>query len=174
MLLSVLFIVVIHVNLMKAITKAKKKKKAKFSINKMPQVPEGLSKGNEHREACQCCGLFKSCAEPFATPDITDGWTGKLLLLSEPLGQKARNIINGAIHQAGYSDDDVAQISPLRCSSNKKPKMSQIRACRPFLLKIIEVLKPKYVLGLGPVALRALTNKSDANITKARGKEIKL
>ena len=157
-----------------AVVKRKKKKKAKFSINKMPQVPEGLSKGNERREACQCCGLFKSCAEPFAKPDISDEWNGKLLLITEPLSTKASVITTGVLSKADYDNTDVAYTNPVRCAGSRKPTMAQIRACRPFLLKILQVLKPKYVLGLGPVALRALRNSSDANVTKARGKLIKL
>ena len=151
-----------------------KKKKAKFSINKMPQVPEGLSKGNERREACQHCGLFKSCSGPFATPDISDEWTGKLLVISTGLGDESNRIFQHAVSSAGYEKEDCAFVAPVRCSAKAKPKMAQIRACRPFLLKILQVLKPKYVLGLGPVALRALRNISDANITKAGGKMIKL
>ena len=155
-------------------TNQKQKKQPKFSINKLPQIAEGLSKANEKRPACLHCGLFKSCVEPFATPTVNDEWTGKLLLITPELGKEADSITKQAYTLAGFSECDVARITPLRCATNKKPKMAQIRACRPFLLKILEVLKPKYVLGLGPVALRALRNSSDANLTKARGKEIKL
>lgn len=79
-----------------------------------------------------------------------------------------------AWRKADYRDEDVAVVTPTRCPSKRKPTMAQIRACRPFLLKALEVLKPKYVLGLGATALRALTNKSDSNLTKARGKLLSL
>lgn len=153
---------------------AQKNAKKKFSINKLPQVPEGFSKANEKREACQHCGLFKRCHRPWTTPDISDEWNGKLLLITDPLSKESARITQVVLHEAGFRKRDYALLSPLRCAAFRKPKMSQIRACRPFLLKALEVLKPKYVLGLGATALRALTNKSDANITKARGKEIRL
>lgn len=152
----------------------KKKKPAKFSINKLPQAAEGFSKGNEKREACQHCKLFTKCKEPFRVPDVPDEWTSKLLLVSDSLSKDAHKVIRKAWRDAGYRDEDIAIVPPLRCGGHAKPNMGQIRACRPFLLKALDVLKPKYVLGLGATALRALTNKSDANITKARGKEIKL
>lgn len=156
-------------------TSSKKKKKPKFSINKLPQVAEGFSKGNEKREACNHCGLYRKCkTEPFSVPEVAPEWTGKLLLVTDPLAKESRKVMRRAWRKGGYADEDVEFLSPLRCHTHHKPSMGQIRACRPFLLKALEVLRPRFVLGLGATALRALTNKSDANITKARGKLITL
>ena len=155
--------------------KAKKKKKpAKFSINKMAQAPEGYSHANENRAACQLCGRYKSCADPFSTPEIRDEWTGKILLVSDHLGRQSLSLAKSAWEAAGYVERDIAIIPPIRCQTTKAPSVAQLRACRPFLLKAIDALSPKFVLGLGAVALRALTNKSDANLTRARGKLINL
>jgi uracil-DNA glycosylase len=152
----------------------KSKKPPKFNLNKMPQVAEGFSHANEKREACQRCGLFKRCREPFGVPEIADEWTGKLLLITDPLDREAQRVVRTAYRGAGFRDSDVARIPSTRCSAGGKPSMAQLRACRPFLLKAIECLKPTYVLGLGAIALRALTNQSSANLTKARGALINL
>lgn len=50
--------------------------------------------------------------------------------------------------------------------------MVQVRACRPFLLQVIAKLKPAWIIGVGSVAMRALRNVGEENITKNRGKEI--
>jgi len=52
--------------------------------------------------------------------------------------------------------------------------VDQIRCCRPFLLHVIERLKPKGILGLGKFALKALSNSNNQNITKARGKNMEV
>jgi uracil-DNA glycosylase len=52
--------------------------------------------------------------------------------------------------------------------------MAQLRACRPFLLQVIEKLKPKNVIGMGAIAMRALRNQGETNLTKNRGKEIRI
>lgn len=101
-------------------------------------------------------------------------WTGKLLLITDPLAKEAYRVMRKAWREAGYNDGDVAFVAPVRCHTSRQPTMGQIRACRPFLLKALEVLRPRFVLGLGATALRALTNKADANITKARGKLLAL
>lgn len=49
--------------------------------------------------------------------------------------------------------------------------MKQVRACRPYLLRVIAALKPKYVLAMGATALRALKNDGVTNITRGRGKD---
>lgn len=153
----------------------KKKKKAKFSINKLVQQPEGLSHASKKRAACLHCGLYRRAKEEaFVVPRIDESWTGKLLLITEALAEEAYGVARKAWRIAGYDDGDVAFVSPIRCAAGVKPTMAQLRACRPFLLKVLEVLKPRNVLGLGATALRALTNKSDANLTKARGKEISI
>jgi uracil-DNA glycosylase len=153
---------------------AKAKKEKKFNVNKMPQVAEGWSKASPKRQACNACGRYVHCSDRFQFPTISDDWNGRLLLISDPLGSTALKVARKAWEAAGYSSQDVAVLSPIRCESKKKPSMTQIRACRPFLLKALRVLAPRNVLGLGAVALRALTNKADANLTKARGKKIKI
>lgn len=152
----------------------KNAKPKKFQISKLEQKPEGLSHANENREACQFCKLHCTSKRPFQVPEVGEDWTGKLVVVVDSLRKESHRVVRRAYEESGYKDRDICFITPLRCSTGGKPSMGQIRACRPFLLKILDTLKPKYVLGMGATALRALTNKSDANLTKARGQQIKL
>lgn len=151
-----------------------KSREKKFQISKLEQKPEGLSKAGSTRPACEFCGLCNKTEHPFEVPEVGDEWTGKVVVVTEPLGKKARAVVSRAYESAGYQDRDIVYVSPVRCITHRKPNMGQIRACRPFLLKVLDTLKPKAVLGMGATALRALTNKSDANLTKNRGQLIKL
>lgn len=78
------------------------------------------------------------------------------------------------LRASGYKDVDVALVNSVRCRprANATPSMQQVRACRPFLLRAIEVLRPEIIVGLGGTALRALTNNGANNVTEARGKQL--
>jgi DNA polymerase len=139
-----------------------------------------LNTASEERWACQQCGLFKKCPTPFTKPEVSEGWTGKVLVVGEGATEHGR-VFDRAAHKlltriwqnAGYGDADIAMVSAIRCSPGAKttPSMKQIRACRPYLLRVIAALKPKYVLAMGATALRALKNDGVTNITRGRGKD---
>lgn len=50
----------------------------------------------------------------------------------------------------------------VRCAPSKDrlPKADEVKACKPFLMKEIEELKPKVIVVLGNIALRALTGRT--------------
>jgi uracil-DNA glycosylase len=153
-------------------------KKPKLNIKKLSVQPEPLKNAGEEREACQACALFRRCGEDarFHLPRVPEGWSGKLLIVSTGSEDgAARKFMRSMWRKAGYEDSDIAQVPALRCSpKSRNPSMVQIRACRPFLLKAIRVLKPERIIGLGSTALRALRNQGEENITRARGKKIEI
>ena len=75
---------------------------------------------------------------------------------------------------AGYRDADIALVNANRCRSkaNAAPTVSQVRACRPFVLRTIEVLRPAFVFALGANAAKGLTNIGNASVTSLRGKAV--
>lgn len=153
------------------------KKKPKLNIKKLSVQPEPLKNAGEEREACQACALYKRCGEDsrFNLPRVPDEWTGKLLIVRT--GNEdgaARKLLRSMWRKAGYSDEDIAVVSAIRCATSRSISMVQIRACRPFLLKAIRVLKPERIIGLGSTALRALRNVGEENITKNRGHSIRV
>ena len=163
-------------------------KNEKLNLKKISLIPSPLSSAVPDRVACGSCGLYRYCKTPFMYPYVPDDWDGTLLLIGEGPGEdedensgrpftgKAGKLLRQLYRKAGYNESSVALVNAVRCraGNNDKPSMAQIRACRPFLLKTIQSLNPKYVLGLGGIALRAITNNGDANITKARGKKFSI
>lgn len=148
--------------------------------------PEQLSLASPDRPACQKCSLFGHCKTPFSLPFIPKGWTRKLLIVGEAFGEHedeeshrpftgpAGKLLRGLWKSAGFTDLDVALVNAVRCRPRKNatPSMLQVRACRPFLLRVVDTLKPEMVIGVGGTALRALTNKGSANVTKSRGRNL--
>lgn len=71
---------------------------------------------------------------------------------------------------------DVALVNAVRCRPHKNatPTMSQLRACRPFLLRAIWALRPAAVLCLGGSAAKAVLDSGGAAVTPLRGRVVKL
>jgi DNA polymerase len=164
----------------------KEKKPRKPSLKTLARSPEPLSNASSEREACQKCELFKHCKTPFLKPWVPKEWTGRALLVGEAPGEdedekskrpftgRAGKLLARMLREAGYQPNDVALVNACRCRPRKNaaPNMTQIRACRPFLLRAIEHLSPKSIIALGATAKRALRDDGDENVTKWRGRLI--
>lgn len=153
----------------------KLKKPPKFSLKRASMQMEPLSNAGPEREACKLCARYGKGNSQCQTPVVPEGWTGKLLIVRQgDEGSDARYLLRKLWRRAGWKDEDVATVPAIRCNTGKEVKMVQVRACRPFLLKAIDVLKPKYVLGLGSIAQRALRNAGEENIKKNRGRKLEV
>ena len=154
-------------------------------------APERLSDASPSRPACAECGLHRSCTAPFVKPYIPEAWTGKYAFVTEtsregdeeynrtgiPLGQRERAPLKKILQEVGITVEDLALIPALRCrptlTGSKKPKMHDIRACRPFLLRALTELNPETVVAFGETAVKALTNTgSPGPIAKLRGRQL--
>ena len=158
------------------------KRKAKIAL----PAEERFSSATPERPACLACALFVKCKTPFMKPFVPRGWTGKLLLVGEapgadedtrsgrPFSGPSGKLLQSLWREAGFHDTDIALHNAVRCrpKNNATPSMAQVRACRPFLLRAISLLRPKYILGIGGTALRALTDKGANNVTAARGRPL--
>lgn len=120
-------------------------------------------------------------------PTVPRGWTGRLLVVGEAPGRHedevsgrpftgpAGRLLWRLLRRAGYTKRDVALVNACRCRppQNATPTMRQIRACRPFLLRVLHALRPACVVALGATALRAITNDGRAaQVTAARGRRL--
>ena len=156
----------------------------KPNLTKISKIPEPLNTATDERWACQKCGLFTRCKAPFTRPEVPEDWTGKVLIVGEGpvehadgthsvFDRRAKKLLRNLWEGAGYRDNDIAMVSSVRCSHGVKtaPSMTQIRACRPYLLKVIKTLGPKYIIAAGATAFRALRNDGNTNITRNRGKD---
>lgn len=164
---------------------------AKIVNNKFGVIPEKLSQASPSRPACAECGLHRSCTAPFVKPYIPEAWTGKYAFVTEtsregdeeynrtgiPLGQRERTQLKMILQEVGIERNDIALIPALRCrpilTGSKKPKMHDIRACRPFLLRALTELNPETVVAFGDTSAKALMNTgSPGPIAKLRGRQL--
>lgn len=144
-----------------------------------PLTPLPFSEAGSCRFWCVKCGLCEVPIEPedasdpyyvtekFRHPFVPKGWTGKLLLIGIMPGDDGWLKLRELWRQAGWKDVDVACMREVRTLADAT--MSQIRACRPFLLRALEVLKPEIVIALGTEALHAVTNLGKGSVLENRG-----
>lgn len=67
----------------------------------------------------------------------------------------------------------IANIIPWRPPANRRPSEQEINSCLPFILRHIEIVKPKALMLLGSTATFALL-KNKEGISKIRGKWVDL
>lgn len=85
---------------------------------------------------------------------------------------KSGQLLIGLIKDIGFPKGTIRLTNAVRCWSgdrNPPPENDDITACRPYLLEEIKRVKPKVVVILGGVALKAVTGKSSIGITRMRG-----
>jgi len=91
-------------------------------------------------------------------------------LKAEPFVGSAGQLLNQMLFSLGFSRDDVFITNILKCTSpdNRKPSPAEIKACSDFLIRQINLLKPKVILCLGAVSAKALLGSGDT-ISHLRG-----
>jgi uracil-DNA glycosylase len=153
-----------------------------------PLTSEPLSAASLERWACSQCRLYAGCMTPFMHPWVPVGWptSERLLGVGEAPGEhedqrserpftgRAGKLLYKLLDAAGYTSVDLALVNSVRCRppDNRTPTLLEMRACRPFLLRVIEQLKPAAIIGLGDVARIALTNVKNGTVGAARGRAI--
>ena len=89
-------------------------------------------------------------------------------LLSGRIGE----LLEDALDKAGINIDDTYKTVAVKCRTpqGRAPSAKEMKACKVYLEKEIEQIKPKFVLLLGAVALKAALGK--AKITEIHGSPI--
>jgi uracil-DNA glycosylase len=86
----------------------------------------------------------------------------------EPFVGRAGQLLNNMISAMGIQRQDVyiANIVKCRPPSNRTPERDECDTCSPFLLRQIDVIRPKVIVALGAVAAKNLlaVNDSMANL----------
>jgi DNA polymerase len=98
-------------------------------------------------------------------PGITEDSIGK------PFEGRSGELLTKMIENVlGLSRSDVYITNMLKCRpfNNDTPTPTQAHTCQPYLLKQIELIKPKLIVTLGSVAYHYLTG-DDTDISKIRG-----
>jgi uracil-DNA glycosylase len=90
----------------------------------------------------------------------------------EPFVGRAGQLLTRIIEAIGLTRDQVYIANVLKCRppNNRNPEPDEVEQCEPFLLRQIDVVKPKVIVALGKFAAQCLL-KSNAPITRLRGQE---
>lgn len=90
--------------------------------------------------------------------------------LGRPFVGKSGDLLTKILEAIGFKREDVFICNVLkhRPPGNRNPSNDEIHACRPFLLRQLELLEPKVILCVGTFAAQTLL-ATDAPIGKLRG-----
>jgi DNA polymerase len=82
----------------------------------------------------------------------------------EPFVGRAGQLLNKMIEAMGLKREQVyiANIVKCRPPGNRTPEKDECDTCSPFLLKQIEVIRPKAIVALGAVAAKTLLGVADS------------
>ncbi|MCL5098315.1 MAG: uracil-DNA glycosylase [Candidatus Omnitrophica bacterium] len=94
----------------------------------------------------------------------------------EPFVGKAGQLLTRIIQAMGLTRQTVYIANILKCrpdtpgqsSGNRKPSPIEMQTCLPYLLRQIELIRPKVIVALGATAMEGLMGKS-VPITRVRG-----
>ncbi len=83
-------------------------------------------------------------------------------------GKKLTEIIEKGMELSRANDTYICNIVKCRPPDNRDPQSDEIEACKPFLIKQLQAIKPKVIVSLGKPASSTLLQRNVA-ITKERG-----
>jgi DNA polymerase len=150
-----------------------------FTTNKQPFY-SSLEQLAKDCQSCKRCGLSKNKTHvvigrgnPHAkllvigeAPGAAEDKTG--LPFVGKSGQLLKKILT-SIDLNLERDTYITNIIRCRPPDNRTPNANEIKACRPYLIDQIRLIKPKILLLVGATALFGLTGEK-CNISKIRGK----
>jgi uracil-DNA glycosylase len=92
-------------------------------------------------------------------------------LQGEPFVGRAGQLLNNMIKAMGLQREQVyiANIIKCRPPGNRTPEREECETCSPFLMRQIEVVKPKAIVALGAVAAKTLL-AINSSMTDLRGR----
>jgi len=92
----------------------------------------------------------------------------------EPFVGAAGRLLTRLLADIGLKREDVYICNVLKCRppNNRDPLPEEIENCKPYLLKQLEIIKPKIICTLGNFATQVILDKK-IPISRVRGKPIK-
>jgi uracil-DNA glycosylase family 4 len=87
-----------------------------------------------------------------------------------PFVGRAGKLLTQMIEAMGVTRDDVYIANVVKCRppENRQPEKDEVATCSPFLLRQLEVIRPKAIVCLGATAVRCLLG-ADKSISSIRG-----
>lgn len=143
------------------------------------EFAESLDELNAMIKDCQKCPLYKTrtnfvfgVGNPKAdivvvgeAPGADEDAQG------EPFVGRAGQLLNKILEATGFQREDVFILNILksRPPGNRNPAPDEIKACKPYLDKQLQLINPKLMLLLGKVAAESLLNTREP-LNKLRGR----
>ena len=143
-------------------------------------MPENLVKLKEIVLNCSLCNLAKTKTNTVfgeGNPNAEIMFIGEAPgreedLQGRPFVGRSGEMLTKMIENVLFLKRDEVYISNIvkcRPPQNRDPQIEEIESCKGYLLKQIEIIKPKIIVTLGRIAFQSLLNDT-TSITKARGK----
>ncbi|MBN2779670.1 MAG: uracil-DNA glycosylase [Alphaproteobacteria bacterium] len=141
---------------------------------------ESLDDIKQALETFDKCGLKKYAKHTIVGEGITDQPLVMCIgeapeadedRLGRPFVGEAGQLLDKMLAAIGLSRETntyVTNVIPWRPPGNRPPTEEEIALCKPFLMRQIELIKPKFILLLGGAPAHALTERTDG-ITRLRG-----
>src|SRR5436853_6938396 len=91
-------------------------------------------------------------------------------LQGKPFVGRAGALLTDIIKAMKLTRDDVYIANVIKCRppENRNPEPDELEACRPYIRKQVEFIKPKVIVTLGKFGLQSLTEKT-YSISSVRG-----
>jgi uracil-DNA glycosylase len=91
-------------------------------------------------------------------------------LKGEPFVGRAGQLLTDIIKAMKLTRGDVYIANVIKCRppENRNPEPDELDACRPYIRRQVELIKPKVIVTLGKFALQSLTGRAHA-VSAARG-----
>ena len=92
-------------------------------------------------------------------------------LKGEPFVGQAGKLLDAMLASIGLSRSAVYIANTVKCRppGNRNPEPAEMAACRPYLMRQIELVNPKLIVILGRVAAQSV-HETDATIASLRGR----
>jgi DNA polymerase len=128
--------------------------------------------------ACKACDLYKTRSNPvFGIGDPN----ADLLVIGEapganedkqgePFVGRGGQLLTNMLLSVGFTRENVyiANILKSRPPNNRDPSLDEVKACTPYLLRQISLIKPKLILAVGRIAAHYLLS-TNATMASLRG-----
>lgn len=91
----------------------------------------------------------------------------------EPFVGRAGQLLNAMLEAIGLEREDVYIANVLKCRppGNRDPQPREVECCEPFLVRQIELIRPRLIVALGRHAAHSLL-KTDAPLSRLRGQRL--
>jgi DNA polymerase len=130
-------------------------------------------------KGCRACGLRAGCTQ---TVFGVGNPQAEMMVIGEapgadedkqgePFVGRAGQLLNEMLLAMGYKREVVfiANIVKCRPPNNRDPKPEEALSCEPYLIRQIELIKPKVILSVGRISAQNLL-KTDIAVGKLRGR----